>query len=187
VFDNEDPGASQPGNYERGSYVPPLQSSAGEPPPPRSSRRGSSTAVNWGLAAVIVMILAVAGGLITAWIVANMKAEPGAIALVTARPTPAITVCACSSPSAAGTVAPTTGPRFTPTAPASPEVTPEPFIHVVSAGESLAYIAGLYQVPVQDIVDLNDIKNPNRIFVGQELLIPGYGVRPTEKPTKPPK
>ena len=37
---------------------------------------------------------------------------------------------------------------------------------------------------MQDIIDLNGIKNANRLFVGQELLIPGYGIQPTPKPTK---
>lgn len=139
------------------------------------------------MAAVVVLVLAVAGGLITAWLVANMKAEPGPVAFASASPSgPVPSVCVCATASASGGAAPTEGPRFTPAGPATPAITAEPFVHVVQAGESLTYIAGIYQVQVQDIMDLNNIKNPNRIFVGQQLLIPGYGISPTAKPTKPP-
>ena len=54
-------------------------------------------------------------------------------------------------------------------------------------GDKLVNIAAYFQVSVQDIIDLNNITNPNLITVGQELLIPGYGVQPTPKPTKKPK
>ena len=66
----------------------------------------------------------------------------------------------------------------------TPEVTPEPFIHVVGRAESLRYIASLYGVTVEDILAINDIPNPNRIQVGQEILIPGYGVQPTQRPRR---
>ena len=140
------------------------------------------------MAAAIVLILAVAGGLFTAWLVANMRAVPGPVAV--ASPTPvasgAVETPSSGEPSSVSSEA----PRRTPTPGPTAEVTPTPFVHVVQPGESLIYIAGLYHVTVDDIIALNDIQNPNRIQVGQELLIPGYGVPPTPKPpkaTKPPK
>jgi LysM repeat protein len=39
-------------------------------------------------------------------------------------------------------------------------------------GESLTIIAEQYGVDPQEIIDLNEIENPNRIFPGQQLLIP---------------
>jgi LysM repeat protein len=75
----------------------------------------------------------------------------------------------------------TRAPRRTPTPIPTVEVTPEPFVHVVARGESLNYISSLYGVTVADIMELNDIANPNRIQVGQEILIPGYGVPPTPR------
>ncbi|MCS7038137.1 MAG: LysM peptidoglycan-binding domain-containing protein [Anaerolineae bacterium] len=46
------------------------------------------------------------------------------------------------------------------------------FIHVVKRGETLSRIARRYGVSVADIVRVNGIANPNRIFPGQMLCIP---------------
>lgn len=48
--------------------------------------------------------------------------------------------------------------------------------HVVERGQELALIAKTYGVTVEDIVNLNEISNPDLIFVGQELVIPADGV-----------
>ncbi|MFQ5473963.1 MAG: LysM peptidoglycan-binding domain-containing protein [Dehalococcoidia bacterium] len=47
--------------------------------------------------------------------------------------------------------------------------------YVVSAGDSLSLIASIYDVTVGSIVDLNGIGDPNFIFPGQVLEIPGSG------------
>ena len=151
-----------------------------EPEPKRPRRGGAAdTALPWVLSAVVVLLLAVSAGLISAWVVASLKAvpiPPGAI--VTASPDPG----ASDQPS--GTPSPQSSeqPRHTPTP--SPAVTPEapPFVHVVERGESLSYIAALYGVTVADILALNDIPNPDKIRPGRELLIPGYGIRPSPSP-----
>ena len=136
---------------------------------------------------VVVLILAVAGGLFTAWVVANMRAVPAPVAFASPTSTPNASSClGCASPSAPAASS-TPGPRFTPTPAPTVEVTPQPFTYVVQPGDKLVNIAAYFQVSVQDIIDLNNIKNPNNIQVGQELLIPGYGVQPTPKPTKKPK
>lgn len=44
--------------------------------------------------------------------------------------------------------------------------------HVVQAGESLSAIAQQYGVSVDDILALNGLSDPNKIMVGQQLLIP---------------
>ncbi len=131
------------------------------------------------MGAAVVLILAVTAGLLTAYVVANARAVPAPAAMASPTPSP-VSAPPTSSPQL--TEQPGTGtpqPRRTPTAP--PTVTPEPtpFVHVVQAGESLIYIANLYGVTVDDIVALNDITNPNRIHVGQQLLIPGWA------PTRP--
>lgn len=136
---------------------------------------------------VVVLILAVAGGLFTAWVVANMRAVPAPIAFASPTPAPHASSClGCASPTAPSASS-TPGPRFTPTPVPTVELTPPPFTYVVEPGDKLVNIAAYFQVSVQDIIDLNNIKNPNNIQVGQELLIPGYGVQPTPKPTKKPK
>jgi len=164
-------------------------SSPPAPPPPSTPNapgprsRRSNSAVGWVIAAVVVLVLAVAGGLFTAWIVANMKAVPGPVA--GASPTPAhVTSSAHPSVAPGASVSPTDAPRFTPTPPPTAEVTLPPLTYVVEPGDHLVNIANLYGVTVQDILDLNGMTNPNKIQVGQTLLIPGYGNPP---PTKPPK
>jgi hypothetical protein len=165
-------------------------SGAGAPPPgpagspPSAVRRPSSSVVGWLVAAVVVLVLAVAAGLFTAWIVANMRAVPGGpIAAASATPHATASVCVCTrSPAASGLGTP--GPRRTPTPLPTVEVTPAPFIYVVQPGDHLVNIANLYGVDIQDVMTLNGITNPNRISVGEQLLIPGYGVPP---PTKKPK
>lgn len=51
-------------------------------------------------------------------------------------------------------------------------------IHVVQGGESLSGIARQYGVDMADIQQANEITDPSRIFVGQQLTIPG--VRPPD-------
>ena len=47
-----------------------------------------------------------------------------------------------------------------------------PQIHVVSAGETLESISLRYRVDVNHLIALNNLTNPNRLLVGQELLLP---------------
>jgi LysM repeat protein len=151
-----------------------------EPEPKRPRRRGAAdTALPWVLTAVVVLLLAVSAGLVAAWVVASLKAVPiPAGAIVTASPAPGATDVPSSQPSPILSEQ----PRHTPTP--APEVTPEPppFVHVVQQGEYLTLIADMYGVSVADILALNEIKNPNRIRAGRELLIPGYGIRPSPSP-----
>ncbi len=44
--------------------------------------------------------------------------------------------------------------------------------HVVQSGESLSAIAQAYGVTTRLIIENNDIKDPNRLSVGQKLFIP---------------
>jgi len=48
--------------------------------------------------------------------------------------------------------------------------------HVVEQGEELGLIARQYGVSVDDIMALNEIDNPDLLYVGQELTIPAAGV-----------
>ena len=45
--------------------------------------------------------------------------------------------------------------------------------HTVAPGDTLSYLAQVYVVTVGEIADVNSITNPNLIFPGQELMIPG--------------
>lgn len=50
--------------------------------------------------------------------------------------------------------------------------------HRVSKGETLGTIANRYGVSVNDVQRVNHIKNPNRIYVGMELVIPSHSGMP---------
>lgn len=55
----------------------------------------------------------------------------------------------------------------------TPEVTPSGVtIHVVRRGESLYTIAQQYEVSLETLISLNALENPNRLAVGQRLLVP---------------
>ncbi len=51
--------------------------------------------------------------------------------------------------------------------PTDPEI-----VHTVQPYETLNYIALFYDVPVQDIVERNNLANPNLIYFGEQLIIP---------------
>ncbi|MDO8616333.1 MAG: lytic transglycosylase domain-containing protein [Dehalococcoidia bacterium] len=52
--------------------------------------------------------------------------------------------------------------------------------HTVGADETLSYLAQVYAVTVGEIVDLNAIADPDVIFPGQVLRIPGFGGHASE-------
>ncbi len=57
-----------------------------------------------------------------------------------------------------------------------PTATPTPQIHIVRAGESLSRIAQLYGMTLESLTLMNNISDPNSIYVGQVLqIIPNAG------------
>lgn len=48
-------------------------------------------------------------------------------------------------------------------------------IHVVRPGDSLFSISQTYNVPVDQLIQSNDIQNPNTLVVGQTIVIPIWG------------
>ncbi|WHY92011.1 glycoside hydrolase family 18 protein [Neobacillus cucumis] len=48
-------------------------------------------------------------------------------------------------------------------------------IHVVQRNESLTTIARAYRTTVQDIIDANELPNPNHLVIGQAIVIPIIG------------
>lgn len=59
-------------------------------------------------------------------------------------------------------------------------------IHTVRYGETLSSIARAYGVSAWAIMQANNIANPNQIFGGQRLCIPGGGWVPPQPPQPPP-
>lgn len=54
--------------------------------------------------------------------------------------------------------------------------TGETTVHVVERGQELGLIAQMYGVSVNDVIALNDLDDPNLLYVGQELIIPAAGM-----------
>jgi N-acetylmuramoyl-L-alanine amidase len=91
--------------------------------------------------------------------------------------------CGTTRPPAQDTAAPVVMPPTTPVsevvvpkveevkAPVVAEVTTKTY--VVKSGDSISHIANRFKVPAKDILKLNNITNPNKIRVGQKLLLPG--------------
>ena len=52
--------------------------------------------------------------------------------------------------------------------------------YTVRPGDTLSSIAARFGVPVQDLINVNNIPYPYHIYVGQVLYIP---IRPTQAPT----
>lgn len=66
-------------------------------------------------------------------------------------------------------------PETTVPEPSAPETTDpvtEEVIYIVKKNDTLSKIAKAYNTTYQEIAKLNNIKNPNLIFVGQKLVIP---------------
>lgn len=55
--------------------------------------------------------------------------------------------------------------------------------YIVKAGDTLYSIAAYFSADWQDVVDLNNMKAPYTIYVGQELCIPGYVDKPAAQAT----
>jgi membrane-bound lytic murein transglycosylase D len=58
--------------------------------------------------------------------------------------------------------------------------------HQVRSGESLSSIARRYRVSMQDLMTANNIRDAHRIYMGQNLQIPGERYRPVSTPVLPP-
>jgi LysM repeat protein len=173
---------SMPPEFPDAPDVAPL----GHPDPPNDPlvvRRNpaANAALPWLLAVLVVLLLAASGGLVTAWIVANLRAVPVPPVAGTT-PTPSLAPFVTATPSAAPSAAGSEQPRHTPTPTPVRTPEPEPFVHIVLRGETLTYIADLYGVELADILAFNDIRNPDNIHPDQEILIPGYGTRPSPAP-----
>ena len=69
------------------------------------------------------------------------------------------------------------GEDTTPEEPAAPEQTAET-VYTVKYGDTLSGIAAEYETTYQDLAAYNGIENPNLIFVGQKIRIPGTAAAP---------
>jgi LysM repeat protein len=61
-----------------------------------------------------------------------------------------------------------------PITPPTPTPTPAPFIYVVQSGDTLFSLVRRFGVAAEDLVNANNITDPNTLVPGTELVIPGY-------------
>lgn len=76
-------------------------------------------------------------------------------------------------------------PARQPPPPAQPAAAAGGATHVVESGETLGLIAANYGTSVDAIVQANGLSNPNYIYVGQELTIPGLAGPTAAAPSAP--
>ncbi|MCP4417107.1 MAG: LysM peptidoglycan-binding domain-containing protein, partial [Chloroflexi bacterium] len=50
---------------------------------------------------------------------------------------------------------------------------PIPRVHTVAEGETLTYIATLYEISIEELLLLNGLSDADILFVGQTLIVPG--------------
>lgn len=74
----------------------------------------------------------------------------------------------------------TTAPETQPTA--APTGNTEEQTYIVQAGDSLYRIALVYGVSIEDLIAANELADPNRLELGQELTIPVAGFAETAVP-----
>ena len=113
----------------------------------------------------IVISAAVVLGILYFWDKNQAEQQETATATSIAATAPVATAAAVATASAPPTTIPTE----------------EPVLHIVKAGETLGTIAEAYAVPMDDIITVNNIVNPNVLSVGTELVIPVGGI-PTSTP-----
>jgi len=83
---------------------------------------------------------------------------------------PAFTPVAVASRPTLGTPA---APAPTTPAPTLVSVPTDAYVHIIESGEALYTIARRYDVTAQAIIQANGFDSPDKIFVGQRLVIPG--------------
>jgi LysM repeat protein len=106
------------------------------------------------------------------WIAEQRRPRPEEL-VVPATQTPAVILVATPTSGDAQTT-PGSGspPSATPTEVAAPPETGETEIYVVKRGDSLSAIAARFGVTLARLLEINDLADPNLIYVGQRLIIP---------------
>lgn len=75
----------------------------------------------------------------------------------------------------------------TPTLTATATLTRTAVTYVIQPGDTLATISNRFEVSVQELAEVNDIPNPNKITVGQVIVIPDQEAATAVPPTDTPE
>jgi len=89
---------------------------------------------------------------------------------------------------AASEAAPEPEPEPEPTPEPEPAPEIEPLTYTVKSGDSLSAIAARHSITLTQLIELNNLTNPNRIYVGQRLIVQAAPVsEPTPEPEPEPE
>ena len=86
-----------------------------------------------------------------------------------------------------GYLSPKPEPAPEPPPPPPPPHTGENFIYTIASGDTLSSIAKRYNITLRELIEVNNIENPNLIRVGQKLIIPGVFAPPQPPPEPKPQ
>jgi LysM repeat protein len=135
------------------------------------------------LNALVSLVVALA----VVWVVELRRPDPETLAALY---TPvAVPVAATFTPTPPGAVvdAPAAQPTKAPIAAEATSATgSEETIYVIQVGDSLSGVADRFGLSVAALVDANDLANPDFVFVGQRLVIPGGAAADAPPPTATP-
>lgn len=123
--------------------------------------------------AMVSLVIAVA----VVWAFEARRPDPEELAAInTPRPAPVLAATA-SQPTATPEAAPATPVAAVATETPTPETTNEVVeeVYVVQPGDTMLVIATRYDVTVEDILEANNLSDPNFVFAGQRLVIPVRG------------
>ena len=106
------------------------------------------------------------------WIAEQRRPRPEEL-IVPATPAPAVVLIATPTAGDAQTAQGSgASPSATPTADAAPPAPGEMEIYTVKAGDSLSAIAERFGVSSNRLLEINDLTDPNLVYIGQRLKIP---------------
>ena len=100
------------------------------------------------------------------WVAEQRRPAPDELA-VQSTPAPAVVLIATPTSPGSGGVSPAT-----PTAAATPTEAGEAEIYVVERGDSLSAIAARFGLTLNKLMEVNDLTDPDFVYVGQRLVIP---------------
>jgi LysM repeat protein len=86
-----------------------------------------------------------------------------------------------------GVITPVTVLAATQQAPIQSMHQPSQTVHIVKRGDTLGTIARQYGTTIKALAEANGIKNPNVIYLGQRIVIPGAAMPKPKQPAKQPE
>lgn len=115
------------------------------------------------------------------WVAEQRRPSPEDLA-VRFTPPPPVVLIATATPAAGAGAAATVTPAGAPPTPTPSPAAPasgESEIYVVEPGDSLLVIAGRFGLTLDALMQANNLTDPDFVFVGQRLVIPGGGTTGT--------